>query len=544
MRRLLFILLLFISFNGFSQGLFVHSGGSENPIIYPGQYFVSNSGDDLNTGLTPSQAWQTISKVNGFSFSAGDTISFEKGDIWRETLTIPDDSLTFMSYGSGAKPKILGSVADSAWTNVTGNIWKTGLYTNPFVGYGKNIYFIEIDGSTTWGDSVIFNGSFSYFTQEYDWAWHGDSIYVYSTSDPGTAYTTVEIVQRDENIDLNSKEYIEINGFKLLYGLHGVKSEYPTVGKTGLTVRNCNMGYFGMKDGDKGFGIHACYNDALYEYDTIYECGRRSISVRNYGDADISNMVVQYCEMYNGYHTSGFDVNAGSGSSDDGDIDSIIIRYNYIHDAEDDSDFRSEWLWLQGPQSGTGTIHRIYIYNNIMKFSSNHGIGMSEADSVYIYNNTFYGHNNTKTSNTFQVNTGGGSTNIWVKNNIFYTLLDYSTNDCGEGMHVNSGQDHTEVDADYNLYYRIADNLRIIRVEDVGYYTIAQWAAMKAALGWETNSPNPADPTFTSSTNYHLQTGSPAIDTGVAISFITDDYEGVARGTPPNIGAFETIEDP
>lgn len=61
---------------------------------------------------------------------------------------------------------------------------------------------------------------------------------------------------------------------------------------------------------------------------------------------------------------------------------------------------------------------------------------------------------------------------------------------------------------------------------------------------WESSCVT-ADPTFTVEfTNLHVQTGSGALDAGVTISGITLDIEGVALGEPPNIGAYETIEDP
>ena len=59
------------------------------------------------------------------------------------------------------------------------------------------------------------------------------------------------------------------------------------------------------------------------------------------------------------------------------------------------------------------------------------------------------------------------------------------------------------------------------------------------ATGQSTN------PTFTVDfTNLNLQTGSDAIDGGTAISGYTEDIDGVAVGSPPNIGAKETTEDP
>ena len=49
-----------------------------------------------------------------------------------------------------------------------------------------------------------------------------------------------------------------------------------------------------------------------------------------------------------------------------------------------------------------------------------------------------------------------------------------------------------------------------------------------------------SDPLFISSTDFHLQTGSPAIGTGVSISGLTTDYAGNTIKNPPSIGAFES----
>jgi hypothetical protein len=79
-------------------------------------YFVdATSGSDTNTGLSPSQAWKTISKVNATTFQPGNTILFKRGETWREQLTVPLDGLTINSYGSGVCPKIYGSTLVSSW---------------------------------------------------------------------------------------------------------------------------------------------------------------------------------------------------------------------------------------------------------------------------------------------------------------------------------------------------------------------------------------------------------------------------------------------
>lgn len=71
-------------------------------------YYVANSGSDGAAG-TIGVPWQTVSKVNGFTFTSGDSILFNRGDTWREQLTVPRGNLTLGQYGSGALPVITGA---------------------------------------------------------------------------------------------------------------------------------------------------------------------------------------------------------------------------------------------------------------------------------------------------------------------------------------------------------------------------------------------------------------------------------------------------
>lgn len=92
-------------------------------------YYVDcNADGDAGTGLTTASdvAWKTIAKVNASSFSAGDSVLFNKGCTWREQLTVPspgsaDNVITFGAYGSGAKPIMDGSdVIAGAWSTEAG----------------------------------------------------------------------------------------------------------------------------------------------------------------------------------------------------------------------------------------------------------------------------------------------------------------------------------------------------------------------------------------------------------------------------------------
>ncbi len=77
-------------------------------------YYVSNGGNDGNTGTSSSAPWKTVSKVNSRSFSPGDKILFERGSSWNEQLK-PSSSgsaaggyITYGAYGSGNKPLLDG----------------------------------------------------------------------------------------------------------------------------------------------------------------------------------------------------------------------------------------------------------------------------------------------------------------------------------------------------------------------------------------------------------------------------------------------------
>jgi hypothetical protein len=77
-------------------------------------YYVSNDGDDSNSGLDPSAPWRTVAKVNNSTFAPGSTILFDRGSEWREALTVPSSGtasqpIIFDAYGTGAKPRFWGS---------------------------------------------------------------------------------------------------------------------------------------------------------------------------------------------------------------------------------------------------------------------------------------------------------------------------------------------------------------------------------------------------------------------------------------------------
>ena len=95
-------------------------------------YYVSNTGDDSNDGLSPESAWASLDKVTNAKLSFGDAVFFNRGDSWYGSL-IMQEGVSFSAYGNGAKPVITGSplsAADPAnWsfhgeTEDGGKIWE------------------------------------------------------------------------------------------------------------------------------------------------------------------------------------------------------------------------------------------------------------------------------------------------------------------------------------------------------------------------------------------------------------------------------------
>ena len=71
-------------------------------------YYISNTGNDLNSGTTPEEAWQSVSKVNSMNFEPGDVILFKGGQTFNGNLVFdandtgsPGNYIQVGSFGTG-----------------------------------------------------------------------------------------------------------------------------------------------------------------------------------------------------------------------------------------------------------------------------------------------------------------------------------------------------------------------------------------------------------------------------------------------------------
>jgi hypothetical protein len=169
------------------------------------------------------------------------------------------------------------------------------------------------------------------------------------------------------------------------------------------------------------------------------------------------------------------------------------------------------------------------------------GIIVTGLSSAYIYHNSFYGVNPTiagTQGSAAMVYIGGTITNtgIVVKNNAYY-----GTANASKDNYPNLYRDGGSVcDINYNLYFQENSSASITNILGIGIgkNKMSEFGAYKTATGYDSNSPTPANPLFVSSSDLHLRSGSPAINSGVDVGIATD-FDGNPRVGAPDIGAFE-----
>ena len=104
-----FVLLFFCLQTTSAQHIFGTSGTN--------YYIDSVNGNDVNTGLSPSVPWQSLTNVNKNTFLPGDSILFECGCTWSGITLHPLGSgssgnpIVVSKYGVGNLPQINGNTA-------------------------------------------------------------------------------------------------------------------------------------------------------------------------------------------------------------------------------------------------------------------------------------------------------------------------------------------------------------------------------------------------------------------------------------------------
>jgi hypothetical protein len=160
------------------------------PVFGTGRtFYVSPSGSDSNSALSPGSPWQTIAKVNGTALLPGDTVLFQRGNEWHESLAAPSSGtagnpISFADYGTGAKPKFWGSnvLTNSLFAPAGNGIYTYSISTPVTAALVNHTFFLT---SPTGNAADLVNS----------WSYTGTTLTINSpSSDPrvnGYVYTAV-----------------------------------------------------------------------------------------------------------------------------------------------------------------------------------------------------------------------------------------------------------------------------------------------------------------------------------------------------------------
>ncbi len=507
-------------------------------------YYVSNSGNDSNTGTAPETAWQSINKVNRSTFMPGDSILFKRGDTWDKDLIVPSSGIagnpiTISAYGEGDAPKFYGLKYQKNWEHKGGNLYATYqpvYYSNPALIGGeqkmKESNLSDLDVNHEW------------------WQTNWDSMYVYLDNPADT--NNIRLMTQNFGVSTYNRDYIHIENLQFV----GVSTAVGIRNSTGIIVRNCTADssfYFGLlvHDGSTkslvdGMTITNSFSDAIYfangaDQIEVKNCTiiNSGIATERYGDnqsigmwntkGDIS-IHDCYIEQFDGEWCIELTAEIKDPwKSYNGEVRlyNNVIKYNG-GGRTSDARFISAW---------TGDY---YIYNNL--FIGEYGkpirgvytgeVGKDLRTRTYIYNNTFVGMEIGVISyqNNFYDPTTTGEGAVVVKNNIFSEVSDSYIRVSGGTDEYGGMQAFTEINN--NLYFSHGSPTFKWGTKT---FNFADWQTIS---GQDANSVT-GDPLFVGNGDYSLQSGSPAINAGTDVGLTYDINSNPIVGAP-DIGAYES----
>lgn len=507
------------------------------------KYYVSNEGNDTDDGLSPSTAWASIDRINNISLEPGDSVLFERGGLWREALTIPSSGsesayIYFGPYGEGPLPRIYGSDT-SGWSSYAASIWVSDAsFENPASGYPGAVFF-ESGDTTLWGQAQ--KNLIDDLSADRDWAWYDGKIYIYSSSDPASEYSSIEIAQRNFCIYFDEHDYLSFDSLDIRHSkLAGFKERWPFNNETGLEIKNCHVSHIGIKGSRVGYGIEFWHSDSHVHNNIIHDCGRRATSTRpqDAPSGRLHDVLIEYNTIYNCYHAG-----IGIAAETDATFENLTIRYNYIYETEGQhtdapEGYAMAHIGITGKENAD-RFFNVMVYANISVAPTQPAIILNHAQNIAIYNNTFYGCNPNSDEFNGQLYLQGTTHNCEVKNNIFYNNNNFSRNNFWPCIYSTFETDIESVDVDYNLYHIEDEANMLFNLQgNGGSYYMNDWDSYLNTTGWDVHSQEPQDPMFVSSTDYRLKDGSPAIGEGLDVG-LEYDYAGNFFNSPPSIGAIE-----
>ena len=350
-------------------------------------YYLSQTGEDTNDGLTLKTAWRTLDKINNFNFKPGDSLMLEGGIEFRGTIKLTSDD-----NGLPGRPLVITSSGKKKATINAGD--GEGLLA-------ANTSFLKIVSLQFEGSGIATN--------------KGSGIHVYA-NDSIIAPTDVEIINCDVKgfnsfgIGFGANDKISHKGYQNVRITHCNVSENGQAGISSygsqlgfqhrnFYIANCkvfqNRGIPSKTENHSGNGIvMAMIDGLLIENCEAFKNGSDNRCTAG-GPVGIwvwmcKNAIIQYCVSHDNYAGLTKD---GGGFDIDGGASNCILQYNYSYNNEGAGYLLAEFGAMfpfannivrfnisvnDGRKNGYGAIS---IWGAAKQYS---------VTNTYIYNNTIY----------------------------------------------------------------------------------------------------------------------------------------------------------
>jgi hypothetical protein len=531
-------------------------------------YYVKNGGNNAASGLSDALAWETIAKVNSVAFTDGDFILFKCGSTWSEILETSDSGsagnvITYGSYSTGANPIITamglvpGSKTSGNWTNNGSNRWSISLPPTMFSSDWMFVrfWFDTVEGKAA--ENATVSASTPWF---YDY--NTEILHVYATSNPASAYTSIETSHLREYAMTCGNEYITITNLDLRGGRTSLllTGNHILVDSCDIGWDACIVGLWIAPAAGDDIEVNNCTIDTgctmYYTYATPHACSYEGIILRgditgllihdnylkNWGHACIglnnpNAMTVENVKIYNNYFTSpdidygralNLELPTGSGSG-------IEVYNNILYDLPTQSQFN---------------LNGLKFYNNIVNIvrvtfrpRGHEGINMAGYSGAYdprnikIWNNVFA---NCEDAGLGIRQGGSAKTGIEVINNIFYENLGHLDYGWWVSLMIDDTPEISDNIFKNNLFYRTG--FTDIIIYDGVNHTVADFNAHNGNNGDVITGNLDGDPLFVDAAggDFRLTYDSHARGGGINVG-LTSDIVGTVWNIPPSIGAYEYV---
>ena len=501
-------------------------------------YYVSKSGSDSNSGLSPKAAWLTIGHA-ALQAKAGSTVYVGAGTY--------HESVAFANSGTAAAPIVFDGQGVAIVDGSTG----VPCCTTPSFVSSNNFLCCNTQGLFNIGAAAGVNHlTIKRFTlQNYISASASDVPVGVLIAGGGTGIRLLN------NTVKNIQTTAGKNGNAYGIGVFGTSATPLSVTVSGNTVTGCLTGESETTTFNGNVQNFVVSNNTIYDNDNI---GMDAIGFENVGP-------------------TGFD------QAMNGDVFGNLIYNNSAKDNPGEGkQYDQDGLYCDGCTNVT--FERNTLYGNDLGIEATSEIAGQVGSNVIIRNNLIYANNSNGISVGGYAKTGtGGSTDITIVNN---SLYDNDTKSTGsgefqiqyratgivfennivyagaQGLFVHGYVAGSGVTANYNDYYTAGKTTTF----ELNNKTYATFAAYQAATQQDVNSvfanPGYTTPPTCKSTqesapptpittcsptpNFDLSAGSPALNTGNAglgsADFGTVDFNGNPRVNSKgqiNIGAYE-----